>query len=41
MAVTLTRPPQPQQLTRDEVDFYKEHGYLRLRAVFTPRKWRS
>jgi ectoine hydroxylase-related dioxygenase (phytanoyl-CoA dioxygenase family) len=36
MAVTLTRPQQPQQLTRDEVDFYNEHGYLRLRAVYTP-----
>ena len=36
MAVTLTRPQQSQQLTRDEVDFYNEHGFLRLRAVYTP-----
>jgi len=33
MATTLTRP---RQLTQDEVDFYEEHGFLRLRGVFSP-----
>jgi ectoine hydroxylase-related dioxygenase (phytanoyl-CoA dioxygenase family) len=32
MATTLTRP---RQLTPEEVDCYTEHGYLRLRGVFS------
>src|SRR4051812_37895819 len=32
MATTLTRP---RQLTQDEVDFYDQHGFLRLRGVFS------
>ncbi len=37
--VTLTRPSAttgPQGLTQEEVDFYNEHGYLRLKGAFSP-----
>ncbi|MGH2353381.1 MAG: phytanoyl-CoA dioxygenase family protein [Chloroflexota bacterium] len=32
MVATLTRP---QQLSQEEIDFYDEHGFLRLRGVFS------
>ncbi|HEX2037180.1 MAG TPA: phytanoyl-CoA dioxygenase family protein [Chloroflexota bacterium] len=32
MATTLTRP---RQLSQEEVDFYNEHGFLRLQGVFS------
>src|SRR5262245_1146835 len=38
MATTIARPAAPQRLTADEVDFYAQHGFLRLRGVFTPEE---
>jgi phytanoyl-CoA hydroxylase len=36
MTATLTRPQTKlRQLTQDEVDFYNEHGFLRLKGVFS------
>ena len=29
---------EPRQLSVDDVDFYNEHGYLRLKQVFDPQE---
>jgi phytanoyl-CoA hydroxylase len=36
VATTMSRPAAPQQLSAEDVRFYTEHGYLRLKGVFTP-----
>ena len=36
MATTMRRPAAPQGLPAEDVRFYTEHGYLRLKGVFTP-----
>ena len=38
MATTMTRPAAPRQLSAEDVQFYTEHGFLRLRGVFTPEE---
>ncbi len=34
----MTVTARPLRLTEDEIAFYNEHGYLRLRQVFTPQE---